>query len=120
MSIKGKAYVAGIYEHPTRKADGISLAQIHADVAKGALEDAGLSRDDVDGYFVAGDSPGLGPLNMADYLGPGRDFAMERRERLRALVPVDFGGGCGELGRRAMPFSPAASSSWRTGRGHWS
>ena len=69
MSIKGKAYVAGIYEHPTRKADGISLAQIHADVAKGALEDAGLSRDDVDGYFVAGDSPGLGPLNMADYLG---------------------------------------------------
>src|SRR5262245_18858653 len=69
MSIKGKAYIAGIYEHPTRKADGISLAQIHADVAKGALEDAGLSRDDVDGYFCAGDAPGLGPLSMAEYLG---------------------------------------------------
>ncbi len=69
MSIKGKAYIAGIYEHPTRKADGISLAQIHAEVAKGALEDAGLSRDDVDGYFCAGDAPGLGPLSMAEYLG---------------------------------------------------
>ncbi|WP_119422395.1 thiolase domain-containing protein [Desertibaculum subflavum] len=69
MTIKGKAYIAGIYEHPTRKADGISLARIHAEVAKGALEDAGLSHKDVDGYFVAGDSPGLGPLNMAEYLG---------------------------------------------------
>src|SRR5262245_58913987 len=69
MSIKGKAYIAGIYEHPTSKADGISLAQLHADVAKGALADAGLSRDDVDGYFCAGDAPGLGPLSMVEYLG---------------------------------------------------
>src|SRR5919206_2281804 len=69
MSINGKAYVAGIYEHPTRKADDKSLAQLHAEVAKGALEDAGLSKDDVDGYFCAGDAPGLGPLSMVDYLG---------------------------------------------------
>ncbi|MBM4442750.1 MAG: thiolase domain-containing protein [Candidatus Rokubacteria bacterium] len=69
MSIKGKAYIAGAYEHPTRKADTISLAQLHADVAKGALADAGLTKDDVDGYFCAGDAPGLGPLSMADYLG---------------------------------------------------
>ncbi|HEX2891041.1 thiolase domain-containing protein [Vineibacter terrae] len=69
MTIKGKAYIAGIYEHPTRKADGISLAQIHADVARGALADAGLSRDDVDGYFCAGDAPGLGPMSMVEYLG---------------------------------------------------
>ena len=26
MSIKGKAYIAGIYEHPTRKAEGIPTA----------------------------------------------------------------------------------------------
>src|SRR3954469_15582291 len=69
MSIKGKAYIAGIYEHPTRKADGKSLALLHAEVAKGALEDAGLSKSDVDGYFCAGDAPGLGPLAMADYMG---------------------------------------------------
>ena len=42
MSIHGKAYIAGVYEHPTRKADDISLAQLHADVAKGALEDPKL------------------------------------------------------------------------------
>jgi acetyl-CoA C-acetyltransferase len=69
MSIRGKAYIAGIFEHPTRKADDKSLAQLHADVAKGALEDAGLSKQDVDGYFCAGDAPGLGPLSMVDYLG---------------------------------------------------
>jgi acetyl-CoA C-acetyltransferase len=69
MSIKGKAYIAGIYEHPTRKAPDKSLAQLHAEVAKGALEDAGLGHKDVDGYFCAGDAPGLGPINMVDYLG---------------------------------------------------
>ncbi len=35
MSIKGKAYIAGIYEHPTRLAKDISLAQIHAQVRQG-------------------------------------------------------------------------------------
>jgi acetyl-CoA C-acetyltransferase len=69
MSIRGKAYIAGAYEHPTRKADDKSLAQLHAEVAAGALADAGLSKDDIDGYFCAGDAPGLGPLSMVDYLG---------------------------------------------------
>jgi len=69
MSIKGKAYIAGIYEHPTRLAKDISLAQIHAQCAKGALEDAGLTKDDVDGYFCAGDAPGLGPMSMVEYMG---------------------------------------------------
>ena len=68
MSIRGKACIAEIYEHPTRRADGLSLAQIHAGVARGALADAGLSKDDVDGYFCAGDAPGLGPMNMVEYL----------------------------------------------------
>ncbi len=49
MSIKGKAYLVGAYEHPTRKAEDKSVAQLHAEVAPGALEDAGLTRDDVDG-----------------------------------------------------------------------
>jgi acetyl-CoA C-acetyltransferase len=69
MTINGEAYIAGAFEHPTRKADGKSLAQLHAEVAKGALEDAGLTKDDVDGYFCAGDAPGLGGLSMADYMG---------------------------------------------------
>jgi acetyl-CoA acetyltransferase len=56
MTIKGKAYIAGIFEHPTRKADDKSLAQLHAEAAAGALGDAGLTRADVDGYFCAGDA----------------------------------------------------------------
>ena len=54
MTTDGKAYIAGVYEHPTRKADDTSLAQLHAEVAKGALEDAGLTKNDVDGYFCVG------------------------------------------------------------------
>jgi len=69
LTIKDQAYVAGIYEHPTRRADGISTAQLHADVALGALADAGLSLADVDGYFCGADAPGLGGFSMAEYLG---------------------------------------------------
>src|SRR5260370_20210053 len=68
LTIKGKAYIAGIYEHPTRHAPDKSTAQLHAEVAKGAIEDAGLTKADIDGYFCAGDAPG-GVMNMVDYLG---------------------------------------------------
>jgi acetyl-CoA C-acetyltransferase len=68
MSIKGRAYIAGAYEHPIRKAPDSSLAQLHAEVALGALADAGLTMRDVDGYFCAGDAPGMGPVSMIDYL----------------------------------------------------
>jgi acetyl-CoA C-acetyltransferase len=83
MSIKGKAYIMGAYEHPTRKAPDKSIPQIHAEAAKGALADAGLAKDDIDGYFCAGDAPGLGPLSMADYMG---------LTKLRHLDSTDVGG----------------------------
>ena len=69
MATQAKAFIAGAFEHPTRKADDKSLAQLHAEVAKGALDDAGLTKDDVDAYFCAGDAPGLGPMSMIDYMG---------------------------------------------------
>jgi acetyl-CoA C-acetyltransferase len=69
MSIKGKAYIMGAWEHPTRLAPDKSTSQLHAECAKGALQDAGLSKDDIDGYFCAGDAPGFGALSMADYRG---------------------------------------------------
>ncbi|MEO8114783.1 MAG: thiolase domain-containing protein [Phenylobacterium sp.] len=69
MSIKGKAYVMGAFEHPLRDAPDTSTPQLHAECARGALEDAGLSKDDVDGYFCAGDAPGFGGLSMIDYMG---------------------------------------------------
>ena len=69
MSLNGKASIVGAYEHPTRRADNLSVVRLHADVAKGAFEDAGLSKNDIDGYFCAGDAPGLGTTTMAEYLG---------------------------------------------------
>jgi acetyl-CoA C-acetyltransferase len=82
MTIKGKAYIMGAYEHPTRLAKDKSVAQLHAECALGALADAGLSKEDVDGYFCAGDAPGLGPLAMADYMNL----------KLRHLDSTDMGG----------------------------
>lgn len=69
MSIYGRAYIVGAYEHPLRKAPDTPTAQLHAECALGALRDAGLGLQDVDGYFCGGDAPGMGPLSMVDYLG---------------------------------------------------
>jgi acetyl-CoA C-acetyltransferase len=69
MSRNCKAFVAGVFEHPTRKAVDKTVPQLHAEVAAGALKDAGLTKDDVDGYFCAGDAPGLGGISMAEYMG---------------------------------------------------
>jgi acetyl-CoA C-acetyltransferase len=69
MSIKGKAYLMGAFEHPLRDAPDTSTAQLHAECARGALADAGLSHLDVDGYFCAGDAPGFGGMSMVDYMG---------------------------------------------------
>jgi acetyl-CoA C-acetyltransferase len=69
MSIKGKAFVVGAFEHPLREIPHLSTAQVHAECAAGALADAGLEFRDIDAYFCAGDAPGFGALSMADYLG---------------------------------------------------
>ncbi len=69
MSIRGQAYVMGAFEHPLRDAPDTTTAQLHAESAAGALADAGLSFDDVDAYFCAGDAPGFGGMSMVDYLG---------------------------------------------------
>ncbi len=82
MSLNGQAYVVGAYEHPTRKAPDKSVAQLHAESAVGALADAGLRKDDIDGYFCAGDAPGFGPLGMADYMNL----------RVRYIDSTDIGG----------------------------
>jgi acetyl-CoA C-acetyltransferase len=77
-------YITGAFEHPARKAPDKSVAQIHAESAAGALADAGLGFDDVDGYFVARDGPGvLGGIGMAEYMG---------LTRLRHLDNTETGG----------------------------
>lgn len=82
MNRSERAQIVGIYEHPTRKAPDKTVAQLHAEVAAGALADAGLTVRDVDGYFCAGDAPGLGALSMAEYMGL----------RLRHVDTTEIGG----------------------------
>jgi len=82
MTIRNQAYIVGAFEHPTRKAADKSVAQLHAEVAIGALADAGLTKSDVDGYFCAGDAPGTGPLSLVDYLNL----------KVRHLDSTDIGG----------------------------
>ena len=62
------AYIVGAYEHPLRDAGDKTLAELQIESALGALADAGLSKDDVDGFFCGPDAPGTGPLSMADYM----------------------------------------------------
>ena len=82
MSIKGKGYIVGAYEHPLRKAPDKSVAQLHAECAKGAIADAGLTKDDIDGYFCAGDAPGANVWSMANYMNL----------KLRHVDSTDMGG----------------------------
>ena len=82
MSIRGAACIAGAYEHPLRKAPDTSLADLHAQVAAGALADARLTFADVDGLFVSGDAPGIGALTLTDHLGL----------RVRHVDSTDTGG----------------------------
>jgi acetyl-CoA C-acetyltransferase len=82
MPFVDRAFIVGAFEHPIRKAPNKSLAELHAEVAAGALADAGLTFDDVDAYFVAGDNTNLYPLSMVDYLGL----------RLSVIGATDTGG----------------------------
>jgi acetyl-CoA C-acetyltransferase len=66
-SALGAAVIAGVYEHPTRWAPDKTQFQIHAESARGALEDAGLTIADVDGVFTAGVGP-IGIMTLAEHL----------------------------------------------------
>ena len=59
------AAIVGIHEHTARYAPDKSEMQIHAECAIAALEDAGLSKKDVDGLFTAS-------LGSHERAGPSR------------------------------------------------
>src|SRR4051795_8606601 len=67
-SIRGQAFIVGAYEHPDRVIPDKSVAQIHAEVTAGALQDAGLHLEDIDGLFITGGG-GMLSIAMAEYLG---------------------------------------------------
>ena len=69
MSRSAKTYIAGVYEHSTRKAIEKTIPQFHAELAVRVLEDAGLRKEDVDSFFCDGTVPGLGGISLAECLG---------------------------------------------------
>ena len=58
VSQQRDAAIVGIYEYPARKAPGVTALQIKAECAAQALDDAGLSWQDVDGLYDAQDGVG--------------------------------------------------------------
>src|SRR5206468_1424689 len=66
---EGRRLSVGVRARNAHDGHDRATAQVHAEVALGAAADAGLTLDDVDGYFCAADAPGFGALTMADYLG---------------------------------------------------
>lgn len=81
-SRNSRAYIMGAYEHPTRRAPDKTIAQLHAESALGALADAGLTLNEVDGFFCGNDMPGIGAFAIVDYLNL----------KLRHIDTTDTGG----------------------------
>jgi len=67
--MNGSAVIVGAYEHPGRRLPGHTLAGVHREVVAGALADAGLAWSDVDGFFTDSTAPGLGVIDLMQYLG---------------------------------------------------
>jgi len=73
--------IAGAFEHPGRNLPGFTMVRVYQEVAAGALEDAGLGVDDIDG-LITSTVPG-GPVALAETLG---------LTRLRHIDEPDLGG----------------------------
>jgi acetyl-CoA acetyltransferase len=73
-TVSGEVAIVGAYESPRRKAKGVHPFEIHAECVRGALDDAGLTLADVDGFCTAAGDAGEGGgysdlFDVADYLG---------------------------------------------------
>ena len=69
MAQTREAAIVGIHEYPLRVAPGVSALQIKAASASKALEDAGLSWQDVDAVYDNGSHQNIGGLGISEYLG---------------------------------------------------
>lgn len=68
VDLRHAAAIVGIHEHVTRYAPDKSELQIQGESVIKALEDAGLTKNDVEGLFTASSSIRNSGLNLADYL----------------------------------------------------
>ena len=65
-SLTRQAAIVGAYEYPDRKVGSVTTWQIQAESARQALDQAGLTINDVDG-LMSGD--GFSTMHLANYLG---------------------------------------------------
>jgi len=68
-SLAKKAAIVGVHEFPARVIPGYTEPRLEAECARAALEDAGLTLKDVDGYFgVTAPVESSSAVTMCDYL----------------------------------------------------
>ncbi len=107
MTIRGKAFIAGAYEHPDRKIPDKSVAQVHAEVALGALADAGLTLSRRRRATSApATRPGSGRISMADYLGLKRLRYMDSTETGGSSYLVHVGHAAAAIADGQVPGRP--------------
>jgi acetyl-CoA acetyltransferase len=106
MSLKGAAAVVGIAElAPQRYTGEATILDLLSQVAGDAIDDAGFSRDQIDGLIVhpIGGLPGFVPATVAEYIGLQPTFA----------EIVDLGGatGAGMVWRAAAAIQSGMCTS---------
>ena len=74
LNWSGEVAIVGVHESPRRRAPNVHPYQIHAEVIRGALQDAGLELADVDGFCTVASLPSEGGRDMdlaevAEYVG---------------------------------------------------
>lgn len=94
--------IVGAFEHPGRNLPGYTMVRVYQEIAAGALIDAGLGVDDIDG-LITSTVPG-GPVSLAETLG---------LTRLRHIDGTDLGGASyvSHAGRAARLIADGACSA---------
>ena len=65
MSLRGRTAIVGFHELPTRRAyPGRNTFSVLAEAARGAISDAGLRKDDIDGLICSE----IMPMTLAEHL----------------------------------------------------
>ena len=96
MTIRGKAHIAGAYEHPDRKIPGKSVAQVHAEVALGAVADAVILGHLTDGVVLCVE----GARTPREHVARVRDMLLRANVRILGVLInnlSDEGAGYGAL-----------------------
>ena len=98
MSLRAKGAVVGFFELPTlRNYPGRTTNSLLAEAIRGAIADAGLTRDDVDGLITRGSD--VTPVELAEYMG----------------IPVSFNTGITQHGSSGAHSLALVASAIQSG-----